>query len=207
MLYDGVIRAPVAIALTFALACSSKSEPPRPGPPPEPARAEGSGTGERAVEATADPAADVRPDRPVAGPGPARSTAGRPARPIDIVLRSSPPGATAAVDGVPIGPTPTYWSGDANGREHEFTFVMPGYAFARYRFVPITSGVVHARLEVLTDDVDAGVPPEMMPSSPGAPPAPNASPPAPNAAPPAPSAAPSSPNPAPAAPDATPSAP
>ncbi|HEY0986761.1 MAG TPA: hypothetical protein VGD80_06895, partial [Kofleriaceae bacterium] len=119
----------------------------------------------------------------------------------------SPPGATAAVDGVPIGPTPTYWSGDANGREHEFTFVLPGYAFARYRFVPITSGVVHARLEVLTDDVDAGVPTEMMPPSPGAPPAPSASPPAPNATPPAPSAAPPSPNPAPSPPDATPSAP
>jgi hypothetical protein len=161
MVYDGVTRA--AICLIFAIACSSKSEAPRAEPPPAGARAAGSaGAGDRAVEATADPAAETRVDRDPAGPPPARTAAPRAARPIDIVLRSSPPGATAAVDGVPIGPTPTYWSGDANGREHEFTFVLPGYAFARYRFVPITSGVVHARLEVLADDNDAGVPAEMM---------------------------------------------
>ena len=77
---------------------------------------------------------------------------GRPARPIDVILRSSPPGARAAVDGTPIGVTPTYWSGDADGREHEFTFVLAKYAVARYRFVPITSGVVHARLDPIADD-------------------------------------------------------
>jgi hypothetical protein len=162
-----VLRAPVAIALTFALACSSKPDAPRAQPP-----AEGSGSdgaGDRAVEEVETPGSGARIDRPAVPP--ARQGAARASRPIDIVLRSSPAGATAAVDGVPIGPTPTYWSGDANGREHEFTFVLPGYAFARYRFVPITSGVVHARLEVLTDDTDAGVPPEMM-RVPDAPPEP-----------------------------------
>ena len=77
---------------------------------------------------------------------------GRPPRPIDVVLRSSPSGARAAVDGTPIGTTPTYWSGDADGREHEFTFVLAKHAVARYRFVPITSGVVHARLDPIADD-------------------------------------------------------
>ncbi|HSR96892.1 MAG TPA: PEGA domain-containing protein [Kofleriaceae bacterium] len=149
--------APAALA-ALALACSSKPEPPRAEPRPgEPARAEPTGS---SVAPPADPGEPPRVDRdpapPTARPAQART------RPIDIVLRSSPAGATAAVDGVPIGPTPTYWSGEANGHEHEFTFVLPGYAFARYRFVPITSGIVHARLEVLTDDTDAGVPPEMM---------------------------------------------
>jgi hypothetical protein len=79
-----------------------------------------------------------------------------PARPIDITLRSSPPGARATVDGVPIGATPTFWTGDANGKEHEFTFVLDGrqangqrYSVARYRFVPVTSGIIHVKLEPL----------------------------------------------------------
>jgi hypothetical protein len=159
--------APAAL-VALALACSSKSEPPRAEPPPgEPPRAEPA-TADRSVAPAADPSAPPRVDRDPAPP--AERPAQARTRPIDIVLRSSPPGATAAVDGVPIGPTPTYWSGDANGREHEFTFVLPGYAFARYRFVPITSGIVHARLEVLTDDTDAGVPPEMMRAPEAAPP-------------------------------------
>jgi hypothetical protein len=77
-------------------------------------------------------------------------------RPIDVTLRSTPPGARATVDGVPIGLTPTFWTGDANGKEHEFTFVLDGrqangqrYAVARYRFVPVTSGIIHVKLEPL----------------------------------------------------------
>jgi len=35
---------------------------------------------------------------------------------------------------------------------------MAGHALARYRFVPVTSGVVHGTLVKLTDDRDAGVP-------------------------------------------------
>ncbi len=81
----------------------------------------------------------------------------RPARPIDVILRSTPNGAEVAVDGVPLGPTPAYWNGMADGHEHEFTFVLPRHAVARYRFVPITSGVIHARLEPIGEDVDAGV--------------------------------------------------
>jgi hypothetical protein len=77
--------------------------------------------------------------------------------PIQITLRTSPPGASAAVDGTPVGTTPAYWSGDADGREHEFTFDLRGYALARYRFVPITSGVIHARLDPIAEETDAGV--------------------------------------------------
>jgi len=70
-----------------------------------------------------------------------------------------------AVDGTVIGNTPAYWLGTADGREHEFLFTMKGYAIARYRFVPLVSGVVHGRLDRITDDLDAGVapPPEVVP--------------------------------------------
>jgi hypothetical protein len=84
-------------------------------------------------------------------------TASRGAHSIQITLRTSPPGATAAVDGTPVGTTPAYWSGDADGREHEFTFDLRGFALARYRFVPITSGVIHARLDPIAEETDAGV--------------------------------------------------
>ena len=89
----------------------------------------------------------------------------RPARAIDIVLKSSPTHAIAAVDGVQIGTTPTYWFGDSDGREHEFTFVLRGHAVARYRFVPIQSGVVHARLEPVRDEpLDGGLEPSLAPT-------------------------------------------
>jgi len=89
----------------------------------------------------------------------------RPGRAIDITLRSTPSGALAAVDGTPIGYTPTFWPGESDGREHEFTFVLPGHAVGRYRFVPVTSGVVHARLEPITEEADAGVALEPVPSA------------------------------------------
>lgn len=102
-------------------------------------------------------------------------TSNRPGHPIDVILRSTPQLAQAAVDGVPIGPTPAYWSGMADGHEHEFTFVLPGHAVARYRFVPITSGVIHARLEPISDDQTStgivGSPPGIPALAPVAPPA------------------------------------
>jgi hypothetical protein len=70
-------------------------------------------------------------------------------RTVEILLRSSPPGALALVDGEQIGKTPTYWEGEFTGREREFTFVLPGYALARYRFVPIANGIVHAKLDAV----------------------------------------------------------
>jgi hypothetical protein len=164
----------VAIWLVLGAACSS-----RPAAPPA----------ERVVPRDAgvveQPAFDPLTDVPL-GHATSRPAPPRGSHPIDVILRSSPSAAMVAIDGVLVGTTPTYWAGDANGREHEFLFVRKGYAYARYRFVPITSGVVHARLEPVADDSNAGVPPEMfrLPDEP--PPAPArraASPPSPPPAP------------------------
>jgi hypothetical protein len=72
-------------------------------------------------------------------------------RGLEILLRSTPPGALAMVDGIPMGPTPVLWQGNFTGGEHEFTFSMAGYSAARYRFVPISSGIVHGQLEELNE--------------------------------------------------------
>jgi hypothetical protein len=89
-------------------------------------------------------------------------------RPIDVTLRSSPSGARVAVDGSAIGTTPAFWNGFADGREHEFVFELPRHAIARYRFVPVSSGVIHARLEPHAVVQDAGIaaPPEVVPHPP-----------------------------------------
>lgn len=78
-------------------------------------------------------------------------------RSIELVLRSSPPGARASVDGKYVGITPTYWSGKADGKRHEFTFVKEQFRMARYRFVSTQSGVVHGTLVPLIKAPDAGV--------------------------------------------------
>ncbi len=82
----------------------------------------------------------------------------RPTRPIEIVLRTSPVPARVSVDGSPLGNTPQVWLGES-GAEHEFAFEAPGYAMARFRFTPITSGVIHPRLEPVVEEIDAGMPP------------------------------------------------
>jgi hypothetical protein len=70
---------------------------------------------------------------------------------VEIVLRSSPPGARAAVDNVEVGITPTTWFGEADGVARNFTFALRGYAAGRYYFIPAQSGVVHARLVPIHD--------------------------------------------------------
>lgn len=161
-----------AIAVVAAVAaCGSPSSSP-PAPQPAPA---GHGHGDAGVSGITtihgfDPSSGMHLDE---GGGehvaPPRPTS-RGQRPIDVTLRSTPPGAEVAVDGVVVGTTPTYWPGDADGREHEFTFALPGHAVARYRFVPVTSGVIHARLEPIVDEPDAGVPqPEPEPEPHAAP--------------------------------------
>ncbi len=156
-------RACFVLLLAVAAACAGGDAP----KPPEPAPA--------APVDAAVPVVELQPSGvfdPLSGrhldedmpPIPTRppERPSRAQRPIDLTLRSLPPGAIAAVDGVPLGPTPTYWAGDANGRVHEFTFVSPHYSVARYRFVPITSGILFARLEPVAGEEppsDAGVPP------------------------------------------------
>jgi hypothetical protein len=134
------------VVLALLAACSEKTVPIAKADPPK--------TG------SAVPTDLMAPDHaPASDDLPRIEPAQRPRgqHPIQITLRTSPPGASAAVDGTPVGTTPAYWSGDADGREHEFTFDLRGYALARYRFVPITSGVIHARLDPIAYESDAGV--------------------------------------------------
>lgn len=93
----------------------------------------------------------------------------RQGRPIEIILRSTPSGARVAVDGVEIGVTPTMWLGET-GAPHEFTFVLAGHALARYRFVPVASGLVHPRLEPVAEPANVPRPPPQMISPQPAPP-------------------------------------
>jgi len=134
--------------LVLIAACSDRSKPATKSEPPKPSL----------VQTAPDPTPAVHPDDSphVAPPTPSS----RAAHPIEVTLRSTPPGAIAAVDGTPVGPTPAFWGGDADGHEHEFTFELRGFALARYRFVPITSGVVHARLEPIAEETDAWLSPE-----------------------------------------------
>lgn len=88
---------------------------------------------------------------------PTRVTTRRATRQVEITLRSTPPGATVSVDGVELGVTPQLWDGPTG--KHEFTFTLPGHAMARYRFHVTTSGLVHARLDPVVQEPDAGKPP------------------------------------------------
>jgi hypothetical protein len=80
-----------------------------------------------------------------------------PPRILRLTLRTSPPGAMAHVDGTPIGVTPTYWEGPATGKPRDFVFTLRDHAMARYRFVPVTDGIVHGQLrKLVTIPPDAG---------------------------------------------------
>lgn len=104
-----------------------------------------------------DPASGYHLDEVVEYVRPARKPAPVAKKQIQITLRSSPPGALASVDGAVIGRTPTLWVGEANA-ERQFTFVLPGYVMARYRFIATTDGTVHGQLTKMTKDApDAGV--------------------------------------------------
>lgn len=95
---------------------------------------------------------EPRTRRPTARSRPADIEVER--RPLHIKLLSTPSGALAAVDGTPIGRTPAFWQGEFTGKPREFTFVLPGHAMARYRFVPTTNGVVHGTLVKLAAEPD-----------------------------------------------------
>lgn len=161
----------VGLGMAAAGGCGSKDEPPAPPPPvtvdagPPPVTPPAPGITELPAY---DPASGAHLDgkereTPPANPARPRN---RNARIIGIMLRSSPPGAIAAVDGQPIGPTPTYWEGEFTGGEREFTFALARHAVARYRFIPTTSGVVHGRLEPIADRPGAGTPAIPLPAYP-----------------------------------------
>jgi hypothetical protein len=156
------MRTPLVVWLALA-ACSDKT-PPRVDIPPPVTTPDDASLGTIVSTSGSDSSGthldDDTESRVVAQP----SQPGRPGRPIDVTLRSSPPGAQVAVDGVVIGNTPAFWMGMADGREHQFLFTLRGHGIARYRFVPVSSGVIHARLEPITEEPDAGVPPpEVVP--------------------------------------------
>jgi len=159
-----------------ALLAACSNDRPAPPPPPRPALE----FPDAAVAPPApapvpvyDPATGLRIDDDWAA---RRFDRPRQRRTLEITLRSTPNGALAAVDGTVVGRTPTLWEGEFTGQAREFTFVLPGYTVARYRFAPITSGVVHGRLDKAGDG-DAGVPEIPLPE-PGPPePAPRREPP------------------------------
>ncbi|MGE0395524.1 MAG: PEGA domain-containing protein [Kofleriaceae bacterium] len=156
----------LAIAVTIA-ACSGDSDD-KPATPPPPPPADAAVIDGITQLGTPDPNAHVDED-PARTTTPARPKDKRPGRPIEIVLRSSPPNATVYVDGLEVGRTPTYWVGET-GAEHEFTFSLPKHALARYKFFPIATGTLHARLDPVAVYVDAGVPPPHLVQPPPIPP-------------------------------------
>lgn len=167
----------VAVAV---VACQGDGDGDRPAAPPAPPTAVASGA-DAGVPADAgvttlpsfDPAAGYHLDDGPA-PRPSGRLPPRERKVAQILLRSTPSGAVAGVDGVRVGPTPVLWEGLLDGQAREFTFVMAGHAGARYRFVPVTSGIVHGTLVKITDDKDAGTPeiPMVQPPAPPAAPAP-----------------------------------
>jgi len=178
----------VALSLCLFAACSNDPRPPAPqpvaaAPPPAPAPAQAPRVGAppaaspAAPEAAADGGITVIPsydprsglhldeDAPPADHHPERGLP-RQRRNLEIMLRSTPSGAQVRVDGAEVGTTPVLWEGDFTGGERDFWFWKDGYAVARYRFIPVTGGVVHARL-IPIGVTDGGVP---LPPEPPRPP-------------------------------------
>ena len=150
-------------------ACSGKKQPPQPDPskPPPVGTVVHSDGGVTGIVTNVDPGGMHMDDDVTAHNVQPQPQPNRPGHPIDVTLRSTPPGAQVAVDGTVIGTTPAYWAGTADGSEHEFVFTMHGYAIARYRFVPVASGVIHGHLDPIREETDAGAgapPPEVMSS-------------------------------------------
>lgn len=154
--------APKLIVATLAVfvcgACADEAEKPRPAAPPAAAPID-AGVANAGPTVTFDPTSAHLDDGP-SGPTGARPPARRATRPIEIVLRSSPNGARVFVDGEDRGITPILWQGETG--EHVFTFVKKDHAMARYRFWAITSGIVHARLEPVAEEIKAGTPPPVL---------------------------------------------
>jgi PEGA domain len=154
-------RACLAVVIA---ACSSKTDDPPPAPPPSVITDAGV-DGITAIVAF-DPASGMHLDDD-SGSGSAKAPR-RPkiqGVPIGILLKSEPTQANVTVDGENLGVTPKYWSGVADGTEHVFSFTKANYALAHYKFVPITSGVVHATLVRVSsgETLDAGLDPISAP--------------------------------------------
>ncbi len=170
------------IVLAGLAACKGdERSPSAPPPPPTTAVSVDAGVATVALDAgnrtlpTHNPTGlyaedEIPATRPVARVG------SRDRRVVQLLLRSSPSGATAAVDGVRLGATPVLWEGELTGLTREVTFVLAGHALARYRFVPVTSGIVHGTLAKVADDGSV-VAPALVPIPPPELPARRSSPP------------------------------
>ncbi len=124
------------VASLLVIACGSRPESAKHAP-----TAAGAGTTDATPASRDAPAAAA--STPPAPPPRSR---------LHIQLRSTPPGAEAAVDGSPVGRTPTIAEIEDDGREHEFTFLLAGYGLERYRTRPVQSGVIHAQMHALPRD-------------------------------------------------------
>jgi hypothetical protein len=134
-------RAASVAFLTFvALAgCSKREDAPAatPAPPSAPAAAPTAAAAAPAAAAATPAASAPAPPRPP------------PVATIHLQLRSTPPGADVAVDGRPVGRTPAMTDVPVDDREHEVTFVLPGYALERYRTRAVQNGVIHATMHAI----------------------------------------------------------
>src|SRR5687767_2852408 len=145
------MRLPAVLALLL-VACSGEKKRDESNPEPIVGQLVVGDAGVTAVITGIDPSGMHMDEGVAARPVPAPQQPPRQGRPIDVTLRSTPPGAQVAVDGTVLGNTPAFWNGEADGREHEFVFTMRGHAIARYRFVPVSSGVIHGRLDPIHEE-------------------------------------------------------
>lgn len=168
----GEARLASLAALVAALggACGDRATTDKPAAPPASTPARSIDAGVTTVPAF-DPSSDYHYDPDVAAPRPSARAGSRDRKPVQLLLRSSPGGAFAAVDGYAVGLTPVVWEGDANGGSHDFTFRLPGHSVARYRFVPLTDGIVHATLVRIPEELptELPVPPPAAPATRAAP--------------------------------------
>ncbi|MEJ7596739.1 MAG: hypothetical protein WKG01_02415 [Kofleriaceae bacterium] len=148
-----------ACALLIAAFSSSSAPPPAPAPAVDAGVVDGITT-----IGMHDPSSGRHLDEGGTGRVPPRPKINRPSRPIEITLKTQPQGADVRIDGVLIGQTPKFWFGESDGNEHEFTFTRSGYAIARFRFVPVQSGIIHAQLVAIGEDnPDAGINAQVFP--------------------------------------------
>ncbi len=153
------------MAVTFVVGCGDRDRPSEGAPAPTAREVVETGMVDAGVTTPPayDPQGPYHRDPDVEAPRPASRSGNRDRRPVQLLLRSTPGGALAAVDGVTLGRTPVLWEGDGAGAAHDFTFRLAGHALAHYRFVPITSGIVHGTLARVLDDEHLPDPPRPIP--------------------------------------------
>ncbi len=71
-----------------------------------------------------------------------------PPKMLHLVVKSTPSGADAMVDGKGVGKTPANFDLVDDGHEHEFSFEKDGFKPAKYRVTPVRDGLVaHVQLQ------------------------------------------------------------